>query len=242
MSDTYEDCSVIIACFNEEHTIEACIRSVAEHVPGAEILVAVGGTDRTLGIAENMREQIPQVVAFRNVDDRGKGHAIKASVARARGRFMAQFDADLQFFAQDIPRLLAPVREGRADVVAGSRFLDGREHAAYKPLFFRDIGNHLLGAFVSLLAGQRLTDVTAGVKAWTREAIDAIDFRDDRYSYEAEILVRAARCKLRIQETPVDYASRTHGDSMHRNNLHLAKAGLVIMLKSLAARFRPAAR
>lgn len=238
MSETYEDTSIIIACFNEEQTIEGCVRTVARHVPGAEILVAVGGTDRTLEIAGGLATEIPTVVAFRNENDRGKGHAIKESVARAKGRFMAQFDADLQFFAEDLPALLAPVREGRADVVAGSRFLDGREHAAYKPIFFRDAGNKLLGAFVSALAGQRLTDVTAGVKSWTREAIQTINFRDDRYSYEAEILVRAARHKLRICEVPVAYASRGHGISMHSNNLHLAKAGFVIMCKSFAARFR----
>lgn len=237
MSATYEDTSVIIACFNEEQTIEKCIRAVAENVPGAEILVAVGGVDRTLMIAEEVSKELSNVVAFRNVNDRGKGHAIKVSVARARGRFMAQFDADLQFFAEDLPALLAPVREGWADVVAGSRFLDGRKHEAYKAIYYRDAGNKLLGAFVSALAGQRLTDVTAGMKAWTREAIEQIAFRDDRYSYEAELLVRAAREKLRIQEVPVAYASRAHGNSMHRNNLHLARAGFVILCKSFAARF-----
>lgn len=237
MAELYDDTTIIIACFNEERTIADCVRSVAEQVPGAEILVAVGGTDQTLEIAEALANKIPSVVAFRNKNDRGKGHAIKAAVARARGRFMAQFDADLQFFAADLPALLAPVREGRADVVAGSRFLDGRAHGAYKPMFFRDLGNKLLGFYVSLLTGRRLTDVTAGVKAWTREAIQIIDFRDDRYSYEAEILVRAARHNLRIQEVPVAYASRKHGDSMHSNNLHLAKAGLVIICKSFLARF-----
>ncbi len=232
--------SILIACFNEEACIAQCIQSVAQAVPEAEIVVVHGGTDKTLAIAQSMAENNPRVLPVHNANDRGKGHAIKTGIARSSGSIIAQFDADLQFYAEDIPALLAPLERGECEVTLGSRFLTASDRSAYKSVFFRDCGNRLLAGWVSLLAGQRVTDVTAGLKAWTREAIEQIAFRDDRYSYEAEIVVRALRLGLRIQEIPVRYASRRLGESMHRSTGAVIKAGSVILAKSLAARLRPA--
>ncbi len=230
--------SILISTFNEEDNIEACVRAVRTALPDAEIVVIDGGTDATLERARAMATTDSRIVAVRNENDRGKGHAIRTGVTRASAPIMAQFDCDLQFFAEDLPALLAPVRRGDADLVLGSRFLASSDRTAYRPSFFRDVGNRLLSAFISLLIGRRVTDVTAGMKAWTRDAIRRIDFRDERYSYEAEIVVRAARLGLRIIEVPVRYASRTAGGSMHRNNWAVIMAGLVIMAKSFAARWR----
>ncbi len=200
-------------------------------MPDAEIVVVHGGNDRTLEIARCMSAEFPQVVPVRNENDRGKGHGIKTGIARASATIMAQFDADLQFFATDLPALVQPLLSGQADVCLGSRFLPSSDRAAYKPSFFRDMGNRLLAGYVSLLIGQKVTDVTAGMKSWTRSAIQTIDFRDDVYSYEAEIVVRAGLTRQRIIEIPVFYASRSEGESMHRGNAAVIKAGLVIIVK-----------
>lgn len=127
---------------------------------------------------------------------------------------------------------------GECDLTLGSHFLQGSDRSAYQPVFFRDAGNRLLSAYISLLSARRVTDATAGIKAWTRAAMEQIDFRDDRYSYEAEMIVRAARLGLRIADIPVRYASRAAGDSMHQSSWAVIKAGAVIMAKSWAARWR----
>jgi dolichol-phosphate mannosyltransferase len=230
--------TVIVACKNEEANIERCIREIARVLPRAEIMIVAGGTDRTADIAEELMAELPQIRVIRNKDDKGKGHAIKAGIAAASASIMAQFDCDLQFMAEDLPSLLAPIEQGKCDVTFGSRFLKSSDRAGYQPVFFRDAGNRLLAIFTSALIGRRVTDVTAGMKAWTREAIEKIDFIDDKYSYEVEIVVRAAKLGLRFSEVPVQYASRTEGDSMHRNSWAVIKAGLVIIAKSLAARLR----
>lgn len=230
--------SILVSCRNEELNVERCIREVARVLPAAEILIVDGGTDRTLEIAQALRQEFPGVVPIKNVGDRGKGHAIKTGIARASAPVMAQFDCDLQFFADDLPALIEPVLRGECDLTLGSRFLRGSDRSAYQPVFFRDAGNRLLSLYISLLIGRRVTDVTAGVKAWTREAAAKIDFRDDRYSYEAEMVVRAAALGLRFRDVPVRYASRAAGASMHRDSLAVIKAGSVIMAKALRARFR----
>ena len=230
--------SILISCRNEEANVENCIREVARVLPRAEILIIDGGTDRTFEIAESLRGEFPTVRPIRNIGDRGKGHAIKTGLATATAPVMAQFDCDLQFFADDLPAVLAPVLRHECDLALGSRFLKDSDRSAYQPMFFRDAGNRLLSAVISLLSGQRITDATAGIKAWTRDAMEQIDFRDDRYSYEAERIVRAACLGLRIRDVPVRYASRTAGASMHTNSWKVIQAGFVIMAKALAARWR----
>jgi glycosyltransferase involved in cell wall biosynthesis len=230
--------SIIVSSWNEEQTIENVIRSVAAAMPEAEIVIVHGGNDRTLEIARGLQSEFPQVVAVRNENDRGKGHGIKTGIARASGIYMAQFDADLQFFATDLPALVRPLITGQTDVCLGSRFLPSSDRAAYQPSLFRDLGNRLLAAYISVLIGQKVTDVTAGMKSWTRSAIERIDFRDDRYSYEAEIVVRAGLLHQRIREVPVSYASRSEGESMHKSNLAVIRAGLVIIVKCFACWIR----
>ncbi len=230
--------SILIACRNEEDNILPCLESVLAALPDAEILVIDGGRDRTGDRAETLAQRHPQIRVIRHAHDQGKGHAIQTGVAQARGDVMAQFDADLQFRAADVPTLLAPVQAGLCDVCVGSRFLPDAAWTTARPSVCRDFGNRLLARWVTLLTGRRFSDVTSGMKAWSRAAILRIDFRDKAYSYEVEMLVRAARLGLRIREIPVHYASRTAGVSMHHNLLALAKAGGVIAWKSLQARFR----
>ena len=230
--------SVLVSCFNEENNIVDCVRGVAAALPHAEIVVIHGGTDRTLEVARGLAGQVPNLVLVRNENDRGKGHGIRTGIEHASADVMAQFDADLQFFASDLPALLGPVLKGECDLSLGSRFLPSSDRSAYRTSFFRDAGNRVLSGLVSALIGTRVTDVTAGVKAWTRDAIRRIAYRDDRYSYEAEIVVRAGGLGLRIREVPVSYASRRQGRSQHANNLDVIKAGAVIIVKSIACRIR----
>ena len=230
--------SVIVSCFNEAANIEACVRSIYNAMPQAEIVVVHGGNDATYDIAQKLKQEIPTIVPVKNTDDRGKGHGIRTGITAANGKYMAQFDADLQFFAADLPAMIDLLRTNQADLVIGSRFMTSSDRSDYKPMFFRDFGNRVMGWYISALVGQRISDVTTGMKAWTREAIRTIDFKDDRYSYEAEIIVRAGVLKQRIKEIPVRYASRSGGASMHATDWAVVKAGLVIMMKSLACRLR----
>jgi hypothetical protein len=93
------------------------------------------------------------------------------------------------------------------------------------------MGNRILANYIAILIGQKVTDVTTGLKGWTRNAIEQIAFQDDAYSYEAEIVVRAGLLGQRILEIPVSYASRVAGVSMHTSDFKLTKAGIVIILK-----------
>lgn len=207
--------SILIACLNEGDTIVKCLERLTRAAPEAEILVLHGGTDRTCELALAFAQSHPQVVAIRNENDRGKGSAIKAGMERASGDVMCQFDADLQFEPEDIARVMAPIFEGRADVVIGSRFMKGADTSDYGFSFFRTVGNRIVSTWVSLLCGQSITDVTTGYKAWTRAAMQKIRFQDDGFVYEVEIPVRACVEGLRVAQVPVKYHERQGGVSGH---------------------------
>jgi len=234
--------SIIIACLNEEDTIIKCLERLTRSAPEAEILVLHGGKDRTHELASAFARSHPNVVPIRNENDRGKGSAIKAGIERASFDAMCQFDADLQFEPEDMARVMAPILEGRADVVIGSRFMKGADRSGYRSSLLRVLGNRAVNAWVSLLCGQSITDVTTGYKAWTRAAIQKIGFQEDGFIYEVEIPVRACVEGLRAAQVPVKYHDRQGGISGHgsgwREVLSLCRTGFRILASALTIRLK----
>jgi len=232
--------SIIIACLNEEDTIVECLERLTQAVPEAEILVLHGGKDQTYERARVFAQSHPKVIAIRNENDRGKGSAIKAGIERASCDVMCQFDADLQFEPEDLTRVMAPILEGRADIVIGSRFMKGADSSDYHFSFFRVMGNRVVNSWVSLLCGQSITDVTTGYKAWTRAAMQKIQFQDDGFVYEVEIPVRACMEGLRVTQVPVKYLDRQGGVSGHgkgwREMCSIIRTGFRILISALAIR------
>jgi dolichol-phosphate mannosyltransferase len=130
---------------------------------------------------------------------------------------MAQLDADLQFMPEELPRLVAPIAAGRADVVLGSRFTGESQHHPGGSPPLRTLGNRAVSAWASLLFAHRMTDVLAGIKAWTRPAIERIAPRLDGFAYEIEIPARALRAGLRVVDVPVTTGRRGGGESHVRS-------------------------
>lgn len=228
--------SILIPAFNEEAGIEECLARVTSVMnERTEVLVIDGGHDGTAAKVRQIAALRPAVRYVSNHPDRGKGHAIRTGIREARGRWHAQFDADLQFDAADLPALLEPLRTGRADVVLGSRFLPASARDV-EATWVRSLGNHVVSAWVSLLFGQRFTDVMAGIKAWSAEAATRMDLQSDDYSYELEIPARARRLGLRVVEVPVATRARAQGAS----KVSVVSAGLRALAAAL--RFRWARR
>ncbi len=219
------ECSIIIACFNEEDNIENCVRGVRKVLPKAEIVVVHGGTDRTADIVENIASDDPEIRIIRNKPDYGKGHAIKVGILAAKYNLQGEIDADLQFSPEELPSLLYPIASASCSFTHASRVLQKKwTYQAKNPV--RDLGNRFLSMLVSVLTGQRVTDVTAGFLAWDQKHIKKVWFDDDRFSYITELIIRIISSKTNMQEVPVSYRHREGGESMHANNLQVIRAGM----------------
>jgi dolichol-phosphate mannosyltransferase len=205
--------SIIVPCRNEEANIAACLNRISKALPKAEIVVVDGGSDKTGNIVLDLANSNKQIHYIRNVPDLGKGHAMQVGVAKSTGNIIAQIDADLQFYPEDLSKLMAPIITNQADVVLGTRF--SKESSAAKDAhpFLRTFGNYLISYFASLLVGQRIPDILAGMKAWKKEVTQSFALTSNSYSYEIELVIKSLRMGWKIANVPVHYEPRRLGQS-----------------------------
>jgi glycosyltransferase involved in cell wall biosynthesis len=192
--------SVVMPCLNEEESLGICLekaRSTIQslHLP-AEIVVADNGsTDRSVAIAESFGARVVHEAR------RGYGSAYLAGFAAARGRFIVMADSDDSYDWTDIPRFLEPLRQG-ADFVIGTR-LHGHIDPGAMPFLHRYVGNPILTGILNLLFGAGISDAHCGMRAFTREALDRMRLRTTGMEFASEMVIQAAKVKLRIVEIPI---------------------------------------
>jgi glycosyltransferase involved in cell wall biosynthesis len=195
----------IVPAYNEQAHIGSVVRNLLQQTD-AVIVVDDGSSDRT---AVEARAAGARVI--RHELNRGQGAALETGheYARRIGADMAvHFDADGQFDPADIPGAIAALREKKADILLGSRFLDGRSDV---PFMKRAILLPLARWGERLLTGFRLTDAHNGFRILTAKALSRIRLRQDRMAHATEMVLLAKRANLAIIEYPVKVLYREYG-------------------------------
>jgi len=226
--------SIIIPCKNEAENITACLQRVTDVCPGAEILVVGSAEDDTKKIVNQLNRMNPSLSYIDCIPDRGKGDAIRTGIQRASRSVILQMDADLQFFPEDIPSLIQPILENKADMILGSRFLKLSDETVRVGSWIRSLGNICFSLYTTCLYGQKISDALAGFKAWKREVTESFFLTSVTFTYEIELFACALRKGWRVQDVPVRYTSRVMGES----KVPLFKTGLRILKDALYFRFR----
>jgi glycosyltransferase involved in cell wall biosynthesis len=201
--------SVVMPVYNEEPTLGAIVEAVLEQPLVAELIcVDDCSIDGALKVLERYAAIDRRVRILRHSVNRGKGAALRTAFAEARAPIVIVQDADLEYDPEDYPRLLAPILEGRADVVFGSRFVGSEEHRVL--YFWHSIANTLLTLASNMFTNLNLTDMETCYKVFRREIVQAITIEEDRFGFEAEITAKVARMKSRIYEVAISYHGRTY--------------------------------
>ena len=201
---------VYLPALNEAETIGAVLDGIPARLPGVEsvrtIVVDDGSTDGTAQIAQRHGATV-----VRHAVNLGTGRAFVSGVSaalRAGADIIVSMDADGQFRGEDIARLIAPIREGRADVALCSRFADGNL-IGDMPVAKR-VGNALLTGPSAGLPARRFTDVSCGFRAMSREAALRVDIHSD-YEYIHESLLNWSRVGLTHRRSGAARAGRAAG-------------------------------
>ena len=228
--------SVLIPVYNEEPTIARVLKQVAAVPVEKEIVVVNDGSkDRTL---ENLQEAVADlqkegvlVTIISLPENQGKGAAVRRGLAAATGDIVVIQDADLELNPICYPALIAPILEGKAKVVYGSRFLN-RKKQPFSDLSY--LANIFLTRLTNLLYHQNITDMETCYKTFVRGIITPSEIRANRFELEPELTTIFFKKGFRICEIPVEYSPRTRGEGKKIN----WKDGCKAVLFLCKSRFR----
>jgi hypothetical protein len=199
--------AVVIPALNEESSLPAVLKDVADRVEGLRtevIVVSDGSTDST----EKVAEEFGALVVRRDLR-RGQGAAVRLGyrMALVRGAdIVATVDADGQYDPLELPQLVRPILDGDADVAHGSRSLGAYE----RPLFGRSQGIKVFAWLTSRLARSPITDPASGFRAFTADALRILEFRENQF-HASEVTLAAAKAGLRVREVPCTFRERFAG-------------------------------
>ncbi len=204
--------SVVMPVYNEAPTLREIVRRVLEAPIGPDLaceLVAVddASTDGSGATLDELAAADPRLRAIHHDRNGGKAGAVRTGLAQASGDIVLIQDADLEYDPRDYPALLAPLLEGKADVVFGSRFLGAPHRVLY---FWHWLGNRFLTLVANALYDVTLTDMETGYKVFTREVAGRLDLRERGFALEPEITAKVCRMGCRLFEVPVSYNGRTY--------------------------------
>ena len=198
--------SVIIPVFNEVQTIQEIIKKVKEAPFEKEIIVVDDcSTDGTRDLLKE-KEGDGVTVLFHE-SNQGKGAAIRTAIPHISGDIAIVQDADLEYHPSEYPRLIAPILEGKADVVYGSRFQGGTHRVLF---FWHAVGNKIITTLSNILTDLNLSDMETGYKVFRAEVLKKIKIESNRFGFEPEITAKIAKMGCHIYEVPISYWGRDY--------------------------------
>ena len=200
--------SILMPVYDERERVSRAIDEVLDTVLPTDfelIVVDDGSTDGTREILDG-RPADPRVRIVRHDRNRGKGAAVRTGLQHARGELCCIFDADLEYDAEDLARLMPPLLDGSANAAFGVRAFDG--YTSHSFLFV--LGNKGVTLVCNVLFNVYLRDIMTCHKMIRTEVFRALDLHASGFTIEPEIAARLVQRHEKIYEVPVHYRARSN--------------------------------
>jgi len=203
-----------VPVYNEAEYLHALIARLLavplwERVPVEIVAVDDGSTDGSGETLDELRRLHPAVIqVIHHSRNRGKGAAIRTAIEHAGGEFAVVQDSDLEYNPLDLAQVLAPLLEGHADAVFGSRFASSGERRVM--YFWHSLANHFLTTVGNAVADLNLTDMETGYKAFRLSLVRSIPLRSNGFGFDPEITIKLAQRRVALYEVPISYRGRTY--------------------------------
>ena len=198
--------SIIIPCYNEISTIEKIVEKIKKNYKDIHEIIIVDdfSTDGTRQKIKNLN--VDRVIY--NDSNYGKGFSIRKGIEQASGNIILIQDADLEYEPQDYYKLIAPIKEGSADVVYGSRFVGSSQKRVL--FFWHRVFNYFLTLLSNMFTDLNLTDMECGYKLFKHDVIKNINLEENRFGFEPEITAKISKLDIKIYEVGVQYHGRDY--------------------------------
>lgn len=226
--------SIIIPVYNEEKLVPQVIEKLltvnyTSHISLVEIVIVDDcSTDKTNQVISDFIRGKENISLIKHEINKGKGAAVRTGIEKSTGDVIVIQDADLELIPEDIPLMISTLVDLKIEFVNGSRYMPGKIRPLYS--YTRYYFNKLFTRIASVLINVRLTDLACGYKLFTRNIYNQLKLREDRFGFEAELLIKVARLKKTlIAEVPVHYFPRNEGDGKKLRNTDGFKIFWVIM-------------
>lgn len=223
--------SIIVPVYNEEKTLLALLKKVQSvklfGLKKQIVLVNDGSTDGTPQILRKLK--IPGGMILHHESNKGKGAAIRTAIPHTKGDIVIIQDADLEYDPNDYKIVLAPILDGSADVVYGSRFKG--VHRAF--MFLHYVGNKVLTLLTNMLYDTVLTDMETCYKAFKGNILRSLKLRSNRFDFEPEVTAKVLKRGCKLFEVPISY----HGRGFEEGKKITWRDGLVAVWCLIRYRF-----
>ena len=225
--------SIVIPIYNEAEHLEEILRQIQAVDIGMEkelILVDDCSTDGTREILQKLQNSADNTAKiYYHEINRGKGATVRTGFQHITGDITLIQDADLEYDPQDYPILLEPILAGKADVVYGSRFMEGRQEGLLRSY----LANRFLTFLSNFVNGTKLTDMETCYKVIKTDILKEVSLRSDRFGFEPEITAKLAKRKCNIIDVPISYRGRDY----HQGKTVSWKDGVAAIIHILRFRF-----
>jgi len=181
------------------------------------IIVDDCSTDDSYSVVEKISQQQNNITLLKHNVNQGKGAAVRTGINAAKGNIFLIQDSDLELTPSDIPRMVECMHELQVDFVNGSRYMAGvnRPLSSYK----RYMANRIFTSLTAVIINVRITDMACGYKLFQRSLYEKIKLRENRFGFEAELIIKVMRIKKNnIAEVPVRYFPRNEGEGKKLRN------------------------